>query len=228
MKRVVFISISVCTVLLFCLTGCGKSSDKNIDDKLNSELEYVEDLIFKIANKHAKGEYLEEEEFKWEYIKGDMQKINNIWNTLILDLTEVNVSNQDIIGFSNDLNDLLISVSKESEVVMLEKLNDMYAKVIVFKQAYSQNKNQIQKNKIKSEVLATYVLINQDDYEEAQAKAISTIETYKSMMNDIQYAEENAYNLNKIYVLLEEFSNAIQTQNYDLIRMKYVVTVENL
>ena len=58
--------------------------------------------------------------------------------------------------------------------------------------------------------------------------ASKNVETYKDLMNDIQYAEENAYNLNNIYVLLEEFSNAIQTENYDLIRMKYIVTVENL
>lgn len=228
MKRVILISMSVCTILLFSLTGCGKTPEKDIEGKLNAELEYVEDLIFKVANKHAKGEYLEEDKFKWEDIKGDMQKINSTWNTLILDLTEVNVSNQDIIGFSNDLNDLLISVSKESEVMMLEKLNDMYAKVIVFKEAYLKDKSQIQKNKIKSEVLSIYVLTNKDDYESAKTKIASTIDTYKSMMNDIQYAEENAYNLNKIYVLLEEFSNAIQTQNYDLVRMKYIVTVENL
>ena len=227
MKKVSFI-VCFCTILLLCLTGCGKQQEKGIENKLDAELEYVEDLIFKIANKHAKGEYLEDDEFQWDYVKGDIQKINDSWNMLILDLTEVNTSNQDIIGFSNDLNDLLISVSKKSETTMLEKLNDMYAKVIIFKQSYSGDKNRIQKNKIKSEVLAVYSLVNKDDYDTAKIRSTTTIETYKTLMNDIQYAEENAYNLNKIYVLLEEFNNAIQTENYDLIRMKYIVTVENL
>lgn len=226
--RKVTVVLCFCAILLFCLTGCGKQPEKNINSKLDSELEYIEDLIFKIANKHAKGEYLEEEKFQWNYVKGDIQSINNAWNTLILDLTEVKVSNEDIIGFSNDLNDLLISVSKESEVTMLEKLNDMYAKVIIFKQSYSDEKNKIQKNKIKNEVLSIYSLVNKDDYEAAKTRIATTIDTYKGMMNDISYAEENAYNLNKIYVLLEEFGNAIQTENYDLVRMKYIVTVENI
>ena len=55
-----------------------------------------------------------------------------------------------------------------------------------------------------------------------------TVEDYKNLMNDIGYAEENKYNLNKIYVLLEEYRNAIGGLNYDLVRMKYIVTVENL
>ncbi len=228
MRKVVFKSVCVGALLLILLTGCGKQEEKNINDKLDAELEYVEDLIFKIANKHAKGEYIEDEEFKWDYLKGDMQKINDSWNTLILDLTEVNVQNQVIIGYSTDLNDLLIAVSKENESAMLDKLNDMYAKVILFKEAYSQEKNRIEKNKIKSDVLGVYCLVNKNDYPAAKTKATTTVENYKSLMNDIQYAEENAYNLNKIYVLLEEFSNAIQTENFDLVRMKYIVTVENL
>lgn len=227
MRRVI-VMLCVCSILLCYLTGCTVQEKKNINSKLDAELEYVEDLIFKIANKHAKGEYIEEDEFKWDYVKGDIQRINNSWDMLILDLTEVNVSNQDIMNFSNDLNDLLISVGKENEINMLEKLNDMYAKIIIFKQAYSEEKNKIEKNKIKSEVLTVYTLVNKQEYEAAKSQANNTIENYKRLMNDIQYAEENAYNLNKIYVLLEEYNNSIQTQNYDLVRMKYIVTVENL
>lgn len=228
MKRVFIISICVCSVLLFTLTGCGTKKEKGINEKLDAELQYIEDLIFKIANKHAKGEYVEDDKINWEDIKEDIHKINASWNTLILDLTEVNVSNQDILGFSNNLNDLMIAISKEAEVTIIDKLNDMYAQVVRFREAYASNKNQIQKNKIKSEALSIYSLVNKQDFEGAYTKATEVIENYKGLMNDINYAEENSYNLNKIYVLLEEYRNSIQTRNYDLARMKYILTVENL
>lgn len=228
MKRVFILSICVCSILLFALTGCGTKKENGINEKLDAELQYIEDLIFKIANKYAKGEYAQEDKMNWEDIKKDIHKINASWNTLILDLTEVNVSNQEILGFSDHLNDLMIDISRESETAMMDQLNDMYAQIIVFKQAYSTNKNQIQKNKIKSEVLSIYSLVNKEEFEGAHAKAIAVIETYKGLMNDINYAEENSYNLNKIYVLLEEYRNSIQTRNYDLVRMKYILTVENL
>ena len=48
------------------------------------------------------------------------------------------------------------------------------------------------------------------------------------LMKDNNYARENKYNLNKIYVLLEEYKNSLETQNYDLIRMKYILVVEEL
>lgn len=227
MKRI-FLSICVCSMLLFCLTGCGKQEEKSIEDKLNSELEYVEDLIFKIVNKYAKQEYMEEDEIKWEDIKEDVQKINSAWSSQILDLTDVNVANQDILDYSTQLNNLLISVHNEDEQVMINQLNELYKKVIIFREAYFKNRNKIQKNKVRSGVLSAFNQVNQDQWDKAKSEINKTIEDYKNLMNDIGYAEENKYNLNKIYVLLEEYKNAIGGLNYDLVRMKYIVTVENL
>lgn len=228
MKRTLIISVVVCIILLLTLTGCRTEESKTINDKLDLELNYVEDLIFKIANKHAKGEYLKDDKINWEDIKSDILKINDSWSTLVLDLTEVNVSNENIISFSNDLNYLMISVSDEDEITMLDKINKMYSELIIYKQSYSDYNNEIEKKKIKNGMLSVYVLVNKNDYEGAKKEIANLIEKYKFLMNDTNYAEENKYHLNKIYVLLEEYNNAIQTQNFDLIRMKYISAVEEI
>ena len=228
MKRTLIISVVVCIILLLTLTGCRAEESKTINDKLDLELNYVEDLIFKIANKHAKGEYLKDDKINWEDIKSDILKINDSWSTLVLDLTEVNVSNENIISFSNDLNDLMISVSDEDEITMLDKINKMYSELIIYKQSYSDYNNEIEKKKIKNGMLSVYVFANKNDYEGAKKEIANLIEKYKSLMDDTNYAEENKYHLNKIYVLLEEYNNAIQTQNFDLIRMKYISAVEEI
>ncbi len=228
MKRVITISLCCLSVLLFCLTGCSKEEEKSIHDKLDAELEYIEDLIFKIANKYAKNEYDEEDKINWQWIKDDVGKMNDAWGTLILDLTEVDIQNQDIMEFSKDLNDLIIAMHDENAQNMLNELSDMYKRIIIFKQAYSEDKNKIQKNKIKSGTLSVYTFIHKEDWTGAKTEIDGIIENYKSLMNDIHYTEENGYNLNKIYVLLEEYRISIQTQNYDLARMKYITTVENL
>ena len=145
MKRVITISLCCLSVLLFCLTGCSKEEEKSIHDKLDAELEYIEDLIFKIANKYAKNEYDEEDKINWQWIKDDVGKMNDAWGTLILDLTEVDIQNQDIMEFSKDLNDLIIAMHDENAQNMLNELSDMYKRIIIFKQAYSEDKNKIQK-----------------------------------------------------------------------------------
>lgn len=195
---------------------------------MNSELAYVEDLIFKIAIKHAKGEYEEDGEFKWEYVKGDVASLNDCWNNIVLDLTSVDVPNNDILEYSNKLNDLIIAVSEENQSKMLDDLNGMYLKIIAFEETYSDDKNAIKKDKVKSGILSTYDLVNQENFSEAKIQVISLVEKYKEYMDNDEYVKENAYNLNQVYVLLEEYSASIDSKNIDLIRMKYIVAVEAL
>ena len=61
-----------------------------------------------------------------------------------------------------------------------------------------------------------------------ETRTINWIQNYKNLMNDNDYAKENSYNLNKIYILLQEYKNSLITQNYDLISIKYINTIENL
>lgn len=226
MRRIFVLGISI--LLLFSLSGCTNSSEKNINDKLDSELEYIEDIIFKISNKYAKGEYLEDDKMKWEEIKDDVIKINSSWGMLILDLTDVNVQNKEIIDFSNNLNNLIISVSEENEINLIDNLSKMYEKIINFKKSYNTDKNKIYKNEIKSGVLKVFNIVNKSDWEGAKIEINSVTEQYQNLMKNESYAKENEYNINKIYVLLEEYNNSINTSKYDLVRLKYISTVENL
>ena len=159
MRKIVITSLCL-LVMLFSLTGCQNKSEKGINDKLDSELRYFENLMFKIANKHAKGEYIEDDKINWDDIKNEVGKINSSWNNLVLDLTVVKVQNQDIVEFSNYLNDAMLSVKNKNEVILLNKINAMYEKIVVFRQAYSNNQNENEKKKLKSNILKIYTLAN--------------------------------------------------------------------
>ena len=66
------------------------------------------------------------------------------------------------------------------------------------------------------------------NYTLAKDEVNKLIENYKILMNDKSYADENTYQLNKIYILLEEYLASIGTENFDLIRIKYLSAVENI
>ena len=227
MKRF-FESFVIIICIAFVLTGCGKNEEVTIENKLNSEMRYIEDLIFKLANKDAKGEFLENDIFNWQYVKDDVNAINDSWSNLVLDLTEINVKNEEIVEFGNILSNLLISISNEDHGVFTEKLAQMYEKIVKFEQSYSQNQNSIKKKQIKSQILKVYSIADKQDWPNAKTQIDSTLANYKNLMNDLEYAKENTYNLNKIYVLLEEYRNSIYLENYDLERMKYVGVIEEL
>ena len=220
--------IVLCIICILLLTGCAPKEKPKINDKLDAEILYIEDLIFKIANKYAKKEYIQDDKINFDYIKDDVNRINDLWGNLILDLTEVNVSNEEILDFSNKLNDLIISISKKDELKMIDYLSELNTQLIGFKASYTENKNNIKRMEIKNDILEIFNLVNKSEFNLANDKMDATIQVYKSLMNDDDYAKENFYNLKKIYILLEEYKTSLVTENFDLISIKYINTIENL
>lgn len=218
----------LCICVIFSLTGCSREEKYTIKDKLDSETEYIENLIFKIVIKHAKGEYEEEGKINWDYIKGDINKINSSWNLMIIDLSTVGVENKEILQYSDDLNNLLLSIANNDELTMIDKLNSIYKKIIDFRDVYSDNKNEIEKNRIKSSILNSYYFANIMQYENGKIDIDKTIEKYKELMKNDDYKKENNYNLNKIYILLQEYRNSFNTGELDLIKLKFILTIEEL
>lgn len=228
MNRRFYIFFCFLIIVLLTFTGCSFKEEPKINDKLDVEISYIEDLIFKIINKYAKKEYIEDEKINFDYIKEDVNRINDTWNTLILDLTEVNISNEDILNFSNELNNLIITIGEKDDIKMIDDMSIMYSQLIKFKAQYSENKNLIKKYEVKNNVLQVFNFVNKSEFNLASQQIDYTIASYRNLMNDNDYASEYTYNLNKIYILLEEYKNSIQTQNYDLICIKYINTIENL
>jgi len=217
--------------LIFLLTGCSstnKNNGKTIKDKTDSELSYVEDTIFTIINKYAKDEYMKDGRIEWDNIKNDSKKINNALDTILLDLSELDIPNDDLISFSNELNNLIILISKEDDILAIDKLNHLYSLIPKYMARYSDDKNKISKKELKSNILASYNFSNAKKWAEAKATIQTVEDKYKTMMNDVDYMRENTYNLNKVYVLIEELKNAINMENMELIKMKYVNLIEEI
>ena len=228
MKRKKFLFLCIITIIIIGLTGCTSKQKSNINEKLDAEISYIEDLIIKIANKYAKKEYEENNKINFDYIKDDIIRINDSWSRLILDLTEVNTTNEEIFEFSNQLNNLIISVGQEDEKKLIDNLSKIYSQLMNFKSSYTDNKNSIEKNELKKDVFEVFNLINNSKYDEANIQIDSTIKRYRDLMNDNDYVKENSYNLNKIYILLQDLKKSLLTENFDLISIKYINLIENI
>ena len=127
-RNLIYIIFFIC--LIFILSGCSVDEDgsEKIESKTESEVNYIEDSLLKILNKYAKGEYQKEDNtIDWESIKNDEKNLLNSLDTIVLDLSEVNVKNEDIIKLSDEINTLIIVTSEENEIQMISKLKDIYA-----------------------------------------------------------------------------------------------------
>lgn len=229
-NKKIYIVIIIIILSMICLVGCSlnKEEDRTIEDKTDEEINYVEERIFTLVNRYAKEEYIVDDTLDWKSIKDDTQNLNNSIDTIILDLSEVNISNEDLIKFKDELNNLNIAISNEDEHEFLQRCNYLYSLLPSFLEKYSQNKNKINIMKLKSLVLTSYIQSNFFDWARAKETVALADNKYKEMMDDIDYMKEYDYNLNKIYVLLEEFKNVIDAEEADLARIKYINFIDKI
>lgn len=228
-KFFVYNLIMIC--LIMNLSGCTitKEDDEKMKTKTEAEINYVEDSILKILNKYVKGEYFgEDKKIDWNNIKNDEKSLLNSLDTIVLDLAEIKVNNEDIINLSDELNNLIITTSKEDEKAFVSKIKDVYSLIPKILYNFENDKNIINKKEIRKLIISCYSLANEENWEECKNEILNLENKYKEMMNDVNYSENNAYNLNNVYVLIEEYKNAVELENIDLINLKYINLIEKI
>ena len=222
-------SILVICLMLFILSGCSASNaDDKIKPKVSSEINYFENEIFAILVKYAKGEYNTEQGIDWDGMYKESEKITESWSTVVLDLSKLNISKEQINGLGQDLSNLVISISSENLSDVFNYLYSAYSRLPEIKKLYSENDVEIKKLEFKKSVVFAYKQAEEGDFESSKNEIQNASNKYNDMMNDVNYSKENAYNLNKVFVEIEELKSAINLENLPLIRIRFVNFIEEI
>ena len=75
----------------------------------------------------------------WKYIKGEVESIYVLWSTLIIDLHELNVNNDDILNFSNSLDQVTISIKQENKLSSTNNLANLYSYIPAYVEQISKD-----------------------------------------------------------------------------------------
>ncbi len=165
----------------------------------------------------------------WEYIKANTESIYNLWVNLIVDLHELDVNNQDILNFSNTLDQVTLSVKEENKYASVTNLVSLYSYLPTYVNQFLNNENEKNLFLTKNCVLNTYALIEQQNWDEMKKQTASAIEYFSNIMNNIENNErQNRNKITKIYVLLNELYSSIDLQDKELYYIKYRNTMEEL
>lgn len=165
----------------------------------------------------------------WKYIKANTESIYNLWANLIVDLHELNVNNQDILNFSNTLDQVTLSVKQENKYASVTNLVSLYSYLPTYVNQFSNNENEKNLFLTKNCVLNTYALIEQQNWDEMKKQTASAIEYFSNIMNNIENNErQNKNKITKIYVLLNELYSSIDLKDKELYYIKYRNVMEEL
>ncbi len=163
----------------------------------------------------------------WENLKLGIENLNNTWPSIIVDLYKANVDNNKLTEFSNLINTCIGNIKNENRTETLNNLAKLYEYIPVFLENIVSNEQQVELAKTKVEVIKAYVNIDFENWDGLKGNLDSATSNFEPILNNTNESEKE-YNIRKVYVLLQEFKNAVDTKDKDLLFMKYKNLMEEL
>ena len=163
----------------------------------------------------------------WENLKLEIENLNNTWPSIIVDLYKANVDNNKLTEFSDLINTCIGNIKNENRTETLNSLAKLYEYIPVFLEKIVTDNQQVKLAKTKVEVIKAYVNIDLENWDGLKGNLDSAISNFEPIVNNTNESEKE-YNIRKAYVLLQEFKNAVDTKDKDLLFMKYKNLMEEL
>lgn len=196
----------------------------NLLNELNN---YYFSSNFEKENNDSKG-LDEENSINWKWIKEESEDLYFSWINTISDLQVENVKNDDILNFSNLIDELFISIKKEDKIRTSAVLANMYSYIPKYEKYFSNDENKVAISQIKSYVLNSYAYCEQDNWVIMNQHLNLANEILVDMINKPDTNSNYYSKLGNIYILLNEVINCLDKQDKDLFLIKYSSLIDHL
>ncbi len=248
MKKIVSLLL-ILSIALVTLTGCSKDEPATLQDKNIKELEYIESKAVNILNKIVREEYKKEDKndtstnealeegiglpivednFDWEKLLEDTQEIEDSVPAILVDLAALNIESGEIAKLSDGINNMIIAIDNKDQRTYMIELNNVYSLIPTYMEKYAGDKESTFKKRLKYYTIATYISYMDGNLDMARTQVEELDKAYNDKMQDMAYAQNNEYNLNKLYILIQELKRAVEADSRELVRSKYLLLIDEI
>lgn len=196
-------------------SGSDKESNSNQSSKKTTSNEALEQYSLKEDRILTK-----QEDIDWTTIKNDIETLYSIIPTMTLDLYSNNINQEDILNFNKELDELTTLVKEENKEKTLIKLANLYRYLPAYASNFSDDIKYKSFLETKSNVFNSYVFANVDDWDQVNSYTRKAIESYSNILNNLN-DNNNNYDTNKVYIVLNELQSASDIRDKDVFFIKY-------
>lgn len=164
----------------------------------------------------------------WTACKNELELIYTSVSTITLDLYSLNVSQDDILNFNKEIDNLTISVESEDKQATLDNLVKVYEYIPKF--AQNAITDTLYKTTIdtKLNVFKAYSKLDSEDWDGMSTDITDAINVYSSLLTNAEIEINKQASVNKGYVMLNELKNAVDVKNSSVFLIKYKNLLEEI
>lgn len=212
------ISILIMMQISTVWANTNKNEDKELIEKVNQEIIYLQKIL-------EDNLYLIENE-EWEKIDKNVDNLYSYWNTVILDLNELQVKNAYLANFGKKIDELTLAINDKNVTIAKIRISELCHYLYLYVQSYSENEIFNYQFNVKKNILLIYIISENRNWDLMNQYIIETEESIKSILNSNEVNQD--YHLNRLYISLKELENSIKIQNLDLFYKKYELLKQEL
>lgn len=170
-----------------------------------------------------------EPEIDWKEMKKNVEEIYTLLYTTTLDLYQTNINQQDIVDFNKEYDNLTKAVKDENKEKSLTELSKLYDYLPKFIENCADKEKDKTVIKTKNYIFKAYSILDAEDWDNISENIAKAVEEFDKIVTNINNKEiENQYNINKVYIMINELQNSITIKDKDIFLIKYKNLLEEI
>ena len=168
------------------------------------------------------------EDINWENLKTEVEKLYLPVPTITLDLYNLEIAREDILGFNQELDNLTKVVQEENKENTLSSLSKLYEYMPKFADKVTDDTNYKAVIATKNNLFKAYSKLDSNNWNDIYNDTKMAVDEFSKLMTDSSISNNKQYSINKIYVMLSELQKASEKQDVQIFLIKYKNTLEEL
>lgn len=220
---VILLSISI----IFANNVIDESYFEKNKEKIYYEIKYFDNRMINMSNLLINIENKNDFYINWEELEKETYSLYNYWNSVILDLNNLNIDKKDLTDFGKKLDELMLSIKEENKNKTFKNLIEIYNKLIIYLES-TPDSNYKHTVITKYNLLCACYVSENRNWTLSNEYILKASETIYKVVNSMEINGYLQYNINKTYVAVKELENLINIKDLDVFYIKYNIAITNL
>lgn len=176
----------------------------------------------------ANGVLTNSDEINWNSLKSEIENLYLSLPTITMELYQLNVNQEDVLGFNTEYDKLTAVVKDEKKEETLLQLTKLYEYLPKFLRSTGQDELYITLVETKNNVLKGYSKLDGQNWQDISNDIKNGIDSYSRLLTSTEVDNSKQYNISKTYIMLNELQKAVNLQDSSVFLIKYKNLIEEI
>ena len=206
----------------------GSGGDSGQGGTNNSEDSSQETESSKKFELKSKGVLSNSSDIDWNYVKSEIETLYSSIPTITLDLYQINIAQEYILGFNKEFDNLTKIVKQENKEGTLKELSALYEYIPKFVNSITDDEMKKCLIESKSNLFKAYSKLDSKNWNEISKDTKQAISTYSKLLTNTNIDSSKQYGIIKGYIMINELQNAVDLQDESVFLIKYKNILEEI